>query len=120
MLNLKNNRAKIIKPMKTNYKLIELAKEKCFNAKAKTEIVGYVGQHELLYYLWLCELKKWLNDEKNIIVSSNHYEYACKQDNGWRYTIGTSIKTDFSSGKYKTYEKALEEGIYETLKLIKI
>lgn len=64
-------------------------------------------------------LQKWLRETCNIIVASNHYEFKASSNNGWYYTIGNSIQTLYYIGKFKTYEKALERGLQEALKLIK-
>ncbi len=75
--------------------------------------VGYCTNSK--YYLWLCELQKWLREKHNIIISVmfelNTYEIYI--DNG--YDVGS-----FGLNKvWKTYEEALEAGLFEALKLIK-
>ncbi len=83
----------------------------------------------LLYYLWLCELQKWLRENYEIHVEIKltddtlcfHYEYVLVTSNDRYYNDEDMIdwaKRHWSNKKYDTYEKALEEGLLESLKLI--
>ena len=60
-------------------------------------------------------LQKWLREEHNILVITD-YDVNHKMYFYWMITDETrGIKRDF----YSTYEKALEKGLQEALKLIK-
>lgn len=124
-----------------SFELSKLAKEKGFTGffdttdYMKMYDVGYTedGYGELIerrgedeigvdYFCLaptLTLLQKHLRDNHKIIVSSNHYEFGCSQDDGWYYSIGNSIKKNFTGGKSKTFEKALEEGLFEVFKNLK-
>ena len=90
--------------------LIKLAKEKGFIS----DIIGKSVEAEYstkdFYYLWMCELHKWLREVHNIHIEVKHTlinEYSS-------YVNGEVIYIHF-----KSYEQALEEGIKAALKLIK-
>lgn len=105
--------------------------------KQKAEKLGFVSKiklvHEnlkspdmgelesLLYYLWKCELQKWLREIHNIAVivsftNNNAFEFY--------YFIHSDISKPYSNRicslpvKVNSYEKALEIGLQETLKLL--
>lgn len=60
--------------------------------------------------------QKWLREEKNIIVIA---DYNCVGYAVWNYEIFTDKHYFIMSEKaFDTYEKALEAGLIETLKLI--
>ena len=85
---------------------------------------------KLLYYLWMCELQKWLREVHKINVESNYLpnveKYKClfipmtlKKPSEYS-TPGTAFTSRFNYlGKenYNTYEEALEIGLQEALKL---
>ena len=96
--------------------LIELSKEKGFS-------YSYVSPNfEKAFYLWMCELEKWLRDEHQIYISvmcshikdltgeTNEYSLCCE----WEI----SDRKDMC-GVGLSYEETLEEALLESLKLIK-
>lgn len=68
---------------------------------------------KLLYYLWLCELQKWLREKFMIIPEVNAKWYNYKISG---YSL--KVKNTYYKEHYNTYEKALENGLQEVLKLI--
>ena len=64
-------------------------------------------------------LQKWLRDIHNIVIQIIIFDkgFLTKEKYCYQYIIG---ENEISQSVYKTYEKALEEAFYETLKLIKI
>ena len=108
-------------------KIISLAKEKGFEVWLELPYIdnadGRTYYHEphndeRAYYLWLCELQKWLIDHEDLhveVFSYNHemftlliskYEEVVKQEI-WKH-----------KGPYDERIDALEKGCYEALKLI--
>jgi len=83
------------------------------------KVGGGLWKFSMQKHLILAIIQRWLREEKKINILSNHHEFGCSQDNGWYYSIGTSIKSDFICGKFKTYEEALEEGILKEIELIR-
>ena len=68
--------------------------------------------------------QKWLRETKNLHISiirdACGYGYdICKADNGTHITDGIFKGTN-DGGQWDTYEEALEVGIQESLKLIKL
>lgn len=59
-----------MEPMKT--KLIELAKEVGFGAVLMQNVIykAYPDLEPIRYYLWMCELQKWIREAYNIRISS--------------------------------------------------
>jgi hypothetical protein len=97
--------------------LVKLSKEKGFLSRDRL-----IEVNECYYYLWLCELQKWLRDvhHVHIGISINQFGY------GYMYSVIDVQKskvlkylTGGPSNKY-TYEGALEAGLIEALTLIKI
>lgn len=69
-------------------------------------------------------VQKWLRETKNLHISiirnACGYGYdICKADNGTHITDGI-FKGPNDGGQWDTYEEALEVGIQESLKLIKL
>lgn len=112
--------------------LIKLAREKGFKSK-HIDLDFFTVKDGNLYeywlYLWLCELQKWLRDEHNI-----NFWVECFYHDGLNYFCESEIKIlDFFKsideydewfannfiGNFNSYEKALEEGSKQALKLIK-
>ena len=114
--------------------LVKLSRDKGFLSKDKL-----VAVYESYYYLWLCELQKWLRETHFILVSSE-YECISSDDYEWGYRIiyeeGNAKReserlkriesVQLYSGGYlnkaypaTTYEGVLEMGLLEALKLIK-
>jgi len=90
--------------------LIKLSKEKKFISKD-----NLVTINSDYFYLWMCELQKWLREVHNIdiIITSNLLGYGYLLYN--RYPP----KNITNSNTYQTYEQALEEGLQTALNLIK-
>lgn len=97
--------------------LISLAKEKGFMAILLRPIpykegTRWYSLESIRYYVWMCELQKWLREKHEIylsVVSTNKtaHRYFFNEDYDTIYPIW-----------YKSYEEALEEGLKEGLKLI--
>lgn len=74
---------------------------------------------DYMFFLWMCELQKWLRDEHEIVISINLISYE------GIYYFEYFIESFGSSPRYihksdfKTYEKALKYALIEALKLIK-
>lgn len=111
-------------------KLIKSAKEKGFETNYidldsfktnETDITEYMSSLiETVYYLWMCELQKWLRDKHNIHMSlvfeleDGHNEFYVDT-----WTVDRKNMDCQFSGLESTYEKALEKGLFKALKLIK-
>lgn len=115
--------------------LIELAKEKGFESKFDIVVKGFTNLDvkkikEYLnnygHYLWMCELQKWLRDKHNLFIHISAYSQENTNDLIWDVAFDYEIIT-FNKGNYEllniedkiiSYEKALESGLFEALKLI--
>lgn len=66
-------------------------------------------------------LQEWLRNIHDIHMYVNHYQFACKGSDGYFFHIDKSIMHSDTKyyGPYDTYEEALEEGLYQALKLVK-
>jgi hypothetical protein len=100
--------------------------------KQKAEKLGFISKikliHEnlkspdtgelesLLYYLWKCELQKWLREIHNIIVFVAPLIPDCNEFGVTIYS--NKYSCELNNAFYKTYEEALEIGLQEALKLI--
>ena len=79
-------------------------------------------------HMILCDTQKWLRDVHDIVVEARANSYFNKykeiyQVNGYFNTILTISSTNYiskTSSIYDTYEEALEVGLIEALKLIKL
>jgi hypothetical protein len=60
---------------------------------------------------------RWLREVHDIFVFVNYRSFGVEECNGWYYHIGKS-PDHYSSNQFKTYEEAMEAGLYEGLKLI--
>lgn len=98
----------------------KLAKEKGFRSIQPHILILKSKEH---YYLWMCELQKWLREIHNIHVCVdisllkewyvNIYNIQNKPSEFEQtYELLNEIN-------FKTYEEALEQGLYQALKLIK-
>lgn len=67
------------------------------------------------------ELQDWLRNIHDIHMYVNHYQFATKGSDGYFFHIDKSIMNSDTKyyGPYDTYEEALEEGLYQALKLVK-
>ena len=90
-------------------KLISLAKEKGFVSNIIGKSVESVYSKKDFYYLWMCELKKWLIKNYNI----NVFCYRPNETGYWAYNLE-------NKAKYNSIKEALELGLFETLNLINI
>ena len=91
----------------------------------KDELIKLALQKDFLfivdsYYLWMCELQKWLRDKHNIHININ-----TELDDGnieYGVDIYTIDRKNFNCeyvGIDYTFDKVLEKGLFEALKLIK-
>ena len=103
--------------------LIALAKEKGFEARLSSHNHTNLPYNKkifnkeainLSYYLWICELQKWLRDVQKIDIIIDVSTF------GETYSsfIPNFIRGDWRSGECNSYEQALEAGLIEGLKLI--
>jgi len=99
--------------------LISLAKEKGFMAILLRPIpykegTRWYSLESIRYYVWMCELQKWLREKYNIdiIITSAILGYGYLIYN--RYPP----KNIANNKVFQFYEEALEEGLKEGLKLI--
>lgn len=89
--------------------LIQLAQEKGFESE-----IFSPQMRDLVYYLWMCELQKWLEEKHSIHVYTQHWD--CQ----WKFSH-QHIKMCYNGitkEGFKTPQLALESGLYEALKLI--
>jgi hypothetical protein len=106
-------------------KLIELSEKLGFQTKLYQPDVIHVDDD--YYYLWMCELQKWLRNEDKLFISIDFFHDGVgvnKEGMFWDYQIAKEIENtcfEVVNGEesYKTYEKALEKGLFEALKIIK-
>lgn len=108
--------------------LIKLAESKGFESYFMIAISFiHCSEHvitdpEFINHLWLCELQKWLREKHKLevlVVPIVIGVYSFKI-----YDISDSVimvlQLHPSKHRSKTYEEALEKGLFEALKLIKI
>ena len=108
--------------MTTKETLISLAKEKNFQSELlSTEPWKYSLREETRYYLWMCELQRWLMSTHGFYVMLDWW----KEDNSniieWSYTVYDLRDEDRGGGTdnyYSSPEQALEAGLIESLNLI--
>lgn len=99
-----------------------VSKIKLVHENLKSPDMGELEQ--VLYYLWLCELQKWLREVHKIDIMIMPWE----EEPGCIVTYQYHVLSDHSDEKYDdkyilennydTYEKSLEIGLQESLKLI--
>lgn len=105
--------------MTTKEQLISSAKEKGF----RTHMYYLIERVDIEYYLWMCELQKWLREIHNIHIqlhydANNHnWEYRMFLLKEYIYDTGYN-KVVLSFNKNISYEQALEAGLLESLNLI--
>lgn len=96
--------------------LIELSKQKGFKSIVFSDLEI---TSKLNFFLWLCELQKWIREEHNIEIMFDlndcRYFFKIKLIKN-KYGLSETI-TQFSK-PFNTYEQALEQGLKESLKLI--
>lgn len=82
--------------------LIKLATDKGFTSKVIGKSVDNKSTEKDFYYLWMCELQKWLRDVHRIHVSP----------------LADYDKKDITYNTYwNSYELALEEGLFQALSI---
>lgn len=93
--------------------LIQLAKDKGFISLVIGKSVTAKYSNNPYYYLWLCELQKWLREKHHRHINIRH--------------LGSNFFVTLSGGEhvnlgnqFRYYEEALEKGLQEQLKKIKI
>ena len=121
------------------YETAKLAKEKGFNAPshyyyAKSKTFVHHSPYNQLYLLDIAApiqslLQKWLREEHNCIVEVTFYSENIESIKDIKYEVEIDYygkdfhnigdSSDYQSNGYDTYEKALEVGLFEGLKLIK-
>jgi hypothetical protein len=80
-------------------------------------------------YLSHCSIQQWLREVHRIMVIVDFYKIDCKEEGEEirfkvTVTFPVSFKTlsthlDFQLSDFKTYEEALETGLFNTLTLMK-
>lgn len=95
----------------------------------KSKSLGFISKvfseaeitSELDYYLWMCELQKWLREKHNIDVYVVPNGSRNKSINENLYHPILWLKDEYQSELHyeKKYELALEKVLFEALKLIK-
>ena len=102
--------------------LIQLAKEKGFKGRVfcQSEI-----ESDLIFYLWSCEVQKWLRDIHSINITLKWvYSVVSTEKAVWGYEVKGILMVnnnilDYTEDKLETYEQALEEGLKQALELLK-
>ena len=103
--------------------LIKAAKEKGFYEWIEllyiSDVDGMIYYHEpnndeRCFYLWMCELQKWLRDEKDILLL---YDFRT-EDMKKKYVFFTAMDGIKATPIFDTYEESLQSGLIEALKLI--
>ena len=97
--------------------IISIAKEKGFISNIIGKSVEAKYSNKDFYYLWMCELQKWLREVHNTYIAiipgfgdKIWYTYQIHADNGNAF-----IDVEDS---WDTYESALEESLKQGLLLI--
>lgn len=113
-------------------KLGFISKIKLVHENLKSPDMGELDK--MLYYLWMCELQKWLRDNYNCFLDI--LPHSDGEKDGWKtqkdvfwtievdyygkkFEIPYTENADFVKNFNRNYEKALEIGIFQALKLIK-
>lgn len=107
--------------------LMLLANEKRFESKMYKELIKHNVWTNLsdnhAYYLWLCELQKWLRDKHDIkalplpyTVVDNNFDPI---DEKYIWMIHKRLSSTAKKKYFDTCEQALEEGLKQALELIK-
>jgi hypothetical protein len=114
--------------MKDKSILSKLAKEKGFISNIIGKSVESKYSTKDFYYLWMCELQKWLreNHKIHILIYVNNdnegnepivwsYAYNSRFDN----VLHDDSFNYITDEEFNSYEEALEEGLEQALTLIK-
>jgi len=97
--------------------LINLAKAKNFQPEWINSFPSDM-QNNICYYLWMCELQKWLREKHNIHILIHYNVFSEKYR--IEYIIHMDRELEEEYPEVKTFEQALEKGLFEALKLIKL
>ena len=97
--------------------LIELANDKGFKSPVIGKSVESEVSNKPFYFLWMCELQKWLIDECNVIVLVERLESQLEESENKYYPI--IWRGEDTSGYYDDYDDALEQGLLEALRKYK-
>jgi hypothetical protein len=112
--------------------LISLAKEKEFESSVIGKSVNAKYSSKPFYYLWMCELQKWLREVHSIdvvmgperyktgvnyMVQAQKWDLNVDEDSHYNFVVKGSYWFN-DNNEYPTYEDALEKGLQEALKLI--
>lgn len=99
--------------------MVNLSKTKGFESKVIGKSVFNKTSEKDFYYLWLCELQRWLREEHSYFiyitptlnsVSETEYKFTI-------YRLSDKFRL-LPSGEKNTYVKALEKGLFKSLELI--
>lgn len=116
--------------MKEN--IIELkvkAKEKGFASSIELVHENYKSPdggelEKLLYYLWMCELQKWLMEKHNIVPFVIHdFDTLLKYNRGFNGEIifdQTLLEIYDGNDCFNSHEECLEQVLIEALKLVNL
>ena len=105
--------------------LKKLARDIKFESKIFADEFGHSSKEPLRYYLWMCELQKWLRDVHNIHIDI--VLTIIDSEKGWGYGVSVTkfefvnddmVMIDLFNDYADTYEEILEIGLTELLKLI--
>lgn len=100
-------------------KLIKLAKEKGFVSDIIGKSVDSKYSKKDFYYLWMCELQQWLEKQHNILITTVVYQEELSFKSWFYEIIISNIDHIIQLNEEQLSRKeALEEGLYESLKLI--
>lgn len=94
--------------------LIELSKQVSFLSRD-----SLIKVNDNYYYLWMCELQKWLRDVHNVHIEVTHWK--SKINDRFEYLFSVYFPGHINdSGDFwnNTYEEALEEGLKFALNYI--
>lgn len=111
------------------YRDIYLPKIEDFNLIHNTDNLTFIPLHEPWYYAPTQDLlQRWLRETHNILVEVNFRNFAVKGTEGYFYMCGTknefwTMNNYFGETVFKgfnSYEEAMEVGLQQGLKLVKI
>jgi len=77
----------------------------------------YSSNEDLRYYLYLCELQKWLRDVHQLHIYPILLALL-NPEQGWGFEIAYKDENFDEDIEYNKQEQALEAGIYKSLELI--
>lgn len=106
-----------------SYKTVKLAQKKGidFRSKEFSQSANKTNKAGIYHsYVTQSLLQKYLREKHKINVTSCYCEYAIKSCNSWNFTLDNPTGRQYWQGNSKTYEEALEKGLQEALKLIKL